>query len=159
MVEFFAGFEIPPNVLIIEEADRKQSGQYEIDPGFIHVFPFEILVDGELRAPNRHLSPDNRMHQSFSIRAWVSEQPNGAELFFRFHAGTGGVSHLFYDESISPPPEPKKHEPMRNQFSPIVFVPQDNLVPLAPGTYYYMVQNMELSINAYELFFIPPSAC
>lgn len=159
MVEYFEGIEVPPNALIIEEADRQQDGTYELDHGFIHVFPFEILVDGQLRAPIRHLNTNASLRQAFTIRAWISDQPFGTELFFRYHPGTGGLSHLFYDETITPTPEPKKHPAARNQFSAITYVPQDVLVPLAPGTYYYMVLNMVLTTNAYELFFIPPDNC
>ena len=154
MTQFVNIVELPPNALVIEAADRNQNGTYEIDPGFIHIFPFEILADGQLRMPIRHLNTSNRMHQTYTIRAWISDQPNGSELFFRYHPGTGGTSHLFYDESIVPVPEPKKHEPMRNQFSGITFVPQDNLIPLSPGIYYYNIINMVLKTNAYELFFI-----
>lgn len=148
-----------PNILIIEEDDRNQSGKYEIDPGFINIFPFEILVDGQLRAPIRHLNTHNALHQTYTIRAWISTQANGSELFFRFHAMTGGTSHLFYDENIVPIPEPKKHSPMRNEFSAITYTPQDQLVSLTPGIYYYNVLNMVLKTNAYELFFINPVDC
>ena len=159
MTDFINVIDLPVNSLIIEEVDRHQNGAYEIDPGFIHIFPFDIIVDGQLRAPIRHLSANNAQTQSFTIRAWISEKPNGAELFFRYHPGTGGVSHLFYDENIVPAPDTQKSDPMRNQFSAITFVPQDELVSLASGTYYYMVLNMVLKPNAYELFFIPPGVC
>jgi len=159
MVNFYKGKEIPINALVIEENDRNQNGKYEIDPGFINIFVFEIIADGQLRAPLRHLNTNASLHQTYSIRAWISDQPYGSEIFFRFHASTGGTSHLFYDESISPPPEPLKHAPMRNEFSAITYVPQDQLISLTPGVYYYNVINMELSTNAYELFFIPPGSC
>jgi len=159
MIQFVNVIDLPPNTLIIEEVDRHQNGQYEIDPGFINIFPFEILVDGQIRAPIRHLNQNHSTQQTFTIRAWISDQPNGSELFFRFHPSTGGTSHLFYDKSIVPIPLPKKEEPMRNQFSAITYVLQDILIPLSPGIYYYNVTNMVLRTNAYELFFILPSDC
>lgn len=159
MVNYYKGVELAQNALVIEENDRNQNGRYEIDPGFINIFQFEILTDGQLRAPFRHLNTHDALHQTYTIRAWISIRPNGGELFFRFHAMTGGTSHLFYDESISPTPEPKKHSPMRNEFSAITYTPQDQLIPLAPGIYHYNVLNMVLKTNAFELFFINPIDC
>lgn len=145
------------NILIIEEDDRNTNAKYEINPGFIHVFPFEILVDGQIRCPILHLNTNSSLHQTFTIRAWLSSQPNGEELFFRYHPTTGGISHLFYDEDISPTPTPTVGNPMRNSFSGITFMAEDVLIPLTPGIYYYNVLNMVLKTNAYELSFMNKS--
>lgn len=159
MAQFVRTFELPPGAIIFEEEDRLQTGKYELDPGVLNIFKFEILPDGQLRVPVRHLNTNDRTHQTWSIRAWISTDPNGIELFYRFHPNTGGLSHLFYDENITPIPEPKKHAPMRNEFSAITYTPQDELVPLAPGIYYYNIINMVLKTNAYEIAFIDPTVC
>jgi len=155
-MSFVKTIELPPNALIINPEDRNSNGRYEIASGFINIFQFEIVADGQFRVPVRHLNTNERSHESFSLRAWISVDPNGIELFYRFHPTSGGLSHLIYDESIDPPPEPTKHSPMRNEHSPITFTPQDSLVPLAPGVYYYNILNMILKPNAYEISFDVP---
>jgi hypothetical protein len=141
--------------VVIEEADRKPDGRYLLDAGAINIFPFEILPDKQFRVPVKHLNTNAALHATFSIRAWISETPYGSELFFRYHPGTGGVTHIFYDKGMNTPPIPIEQPPMRNSFSGITFVIKDELVPLTPGVYYYNVINMENKDNSYELFFDP----
>ena len=150
---------LPPNTLYIEEADRVASGMYQLDPGFIHIFPFEIVADGRWRVPFRHLNTNNALHQNFTIRGWISEEPNGIELFFRFPFLTGGSAYIFYDENTTMVPTPKTQPPMRSEFSGITYTVSDQLVPLPIGTYYFNVINMVLKTNAYELFFDPYEEC
>ena len=100
MVNLYNGNRIPINALVIEEDDRNQNGKYEIDPGFINIFVFEILVDGQLRVPLRHLNTNASLHQTYSIRAWISDQPHGSEIFFSFPVSIVGTSLLFFIESF-----------------------------------------------------------
>ena len=150
--------DLAPNVTIIEEADRKFDGFYEIGSNQTQVFPFVIGVDDQLKTSIQHLL----FRQSLSIRVWVSRgEPLGNELFFRFHPGTGGVTHFFFDENITPTPIPEKQPLRRNKFSGIPYQAQDILVPLTPDTYYFNVHNMENSPsnslddtqNSYKLSF------
>ena len=144
--------DLPINSRVIEEIDRNLDGNYLIEPGFIHIFPFEIPGNDFIRT---HIYQFDR-RESFSIRAWVSKLPNDSESFFRFHPGTGGVTHMFYDESSIAAPLPVKGNTQRNQFSGISFTPQDDLIALEPGTHHFNVLNMELQENGYHLNFIVP---
>ena len=108
---------LPVNTLIIEEADRAANGTYQLDPGFINIFPFEIVTDGKWRVPFRHLNTNNALHQAFTIRGWISTDPYGIELFYRFSFLTGGSAFIFYDKNTAMVPIPKTQPPMRNEFS------------------------------------------
>lgn len=159
---------LPPNVVTIEEADRSADGIYTFGTGIIHVFPFEIESGGQLRVPINQISSGTgfvAFRQNLSIRVWISKSPNGAELFFRFHPGTGGLAHMFYDKDLNPPPTLEESPITQNQFSPIPAQARDIPVPLIPGTYYYNIQNMESSPandlkntpNSYRVGFYGPN--
>lgn len=152
---------LPINVTIIEEADRSVDGVYEIGSNQIQVFPFDIVSGGQLRVPINQF----RFRQPLSIRVWVSRgKPFGSELFFRFHPDTGGITHIFFDKDLDPPPVPKESPIQRNQFSGIIFQFKDILVPVIPDQYFYNVQNMENSPanslnntpNSYKVGFLGP---
>ena len=159
MTVFLPDIELPPTALIIEEEDRPQSGRYQIESGSLNIFPFEILTDKQFRVPIRHLNTNDALHQNLSLRVWISTQPNGIELFFRFHPTTGGLSHIFYDVNKTMVPVPKSQPPARSEFNGITYIVRDELIPLDPGVYYYNVLNMENRLNAYELFFDPYEDC
>jgi len=152
---------LPINVTIIEEADRSTDGVYEIGTGQIQVFPFEIEAGGQLRVPILQF----RFRQALSIRVWVSRgKPFGSEIFFRFHPGTGGITHIFFDKDLDPVPIPKESAIQRNEFSGIISQFKDILVPVIPDEYFYNVQNLESSPanslnntpNSYKVGFLGP---
>ena len=170
---------LAPNITVFEAGDRNSDGIYTIGSRQIHVFPFELQTDQQIRVPINQLGRgqnlstssgvsgqeqrfDQAFRQSLSIRAWISSTPNGAEIKFRWHPGTGGISHLFFDKDISPTPMPQLAPQQRNQMSQITFQPRDVLVPLIPGKYFYNVLNMEGSPandldntpNSYRILFL-----
>lgn len=149
-----------PNITVIEESDRNVDGIYTFGTGQINIFPFEILADSQIRVPINQIGRghgfvsdlpgqshqyDQAFRQSFTIRAWISKTPNGSELIFRWSANTGGITHLFYDKDLDPPPMPVEAPLQRSQFNQITFQPRDILVPLIPDKYFYNVLNMESS--------------
>lgn len=142
----------PPNVTLIEEADRNIDGIYEIGANQIQVHVFDVAVDGQIRIPILQL----QLRQSLSIRVWVSKKPFSSEIFFRFHPNTGGASHLFFDKDLNPKPEPERSALQRSAFSGQTFRFEDVLVQLIPGTYYYNVHNLENQPNGYKVSFIVP---
>ena len=152
---------LPINVTIIEEADRSTDGVYEIGTNQIQVFPFEIVSGGQIRVPILQF----RFRQALSIRVWVSRgKPNGSEIFFRFHPGTGGITHIFYDKDLDPVPVPQESAVHRSEFSGISFQFKDILVPVIPDQYFYNVLNLESSPanslndtpNSYKVGFLGP---
>lgn len=145
-----AFYTLPVNARIIEIVDRRQDASYVIEPGFIHIFPFVVPADDFMRTQT--YQSDRR--QNLSMRAWISDVPNDSELFFRFHPGTGGVTHMFYDRNMITPPTPVKSAIQRNLYSNIAFTPQDDLIALEPGIYYFNVMNMVLQESGYHLSFI-----
>ena len=90
---------------------------------------------------------------------WFSAYPNSIQLFNHFHPGSGGVHHLFVDETIEPLPEPEIFKVQRNQFSGFEFSIGEELVPLPAGTYYYNVVNMESHDNGFRLNLVIPACC
>lgn len=152
---------LPINVTIIEEPDRSTDGVYEIGTNQIQVFPFEIESGDQLRVPILQF----RFRQPLSIRVWVSRgKPFGSEIFFRFHPGTGGITHIFYDKDLDPAPIPQESPIQRSDFSGIIFQFKDILVPLIPDQYFYNVHNIESSPanslnttpNSYKVGFLGP---
>jgi len=148
------------NVTVFEVGDRNVDGIYLIGTNQIHIFPFDIEADGQVRVPINQLGRgqnlssgvagqgqkfDQSFRQSLSIRAWVSSTPNGSEVKFRWHPSTGGITHIFFDKDLDPPPIPVEAPLQRNQMNQITFQPKDILVPLIPGKYFYNVLNMESS--------------
>jgi hypothetical protein len=154
--------ELPPSeepIQIIGPNDRSCDGIYEIPPNVIHVFPFTVPLNDYIRVPVLHLNPDNRRSQSLGIRCWIATQVNGYELFFRFHPGTGGIAHVFYDKNMNPPPPLEEGNATVNRFSGIVTQFKDIPVPMIPGEYFYQVQNMEKRPNTYKIGFLRPNVC
>lgn len=142
----------PPNVTIIEAPERTVDGFYEIGGGQIQIHVFEIAVGGQVRIPIQQ----TQFRQSLSIRAWISEEPHATELFFRFHPGTGGISHLFFDKDLTPEPILEKSPIQRSVFAGQIFQFSDIPVKLEPGTYFYNVQNIEGLEAGYKISFIGP---
>jgi len=77
-------------------------------------------------------------------------------LFFRFHPGTGGVSHLLFDKDLNPTPILVQSPIQRSLFTGQEFRFSDNPVPLVPGVYFYNVQNLEGKPDGYKIAFIGP---
>ena len=162
---------LAPFVTVIEEPDRNANGIYTIGTRQVHVFPFEIEDDGQLDVEIRQLGRggqetfDQSFRQSLSIRAWLSKTPYGAEVFYRFHPGVGGMTHLFYDKDLTPTPVPEMQPPKANHFSEIPSQYKEILIPLIPGVYYYNVENLEGSpandldttLNSYFISFRGPN--
>ncbi len=142
----------PPNVTIIEEPDRVVDGFYEIEGGQIQIHVFEILAGGQIRIP----ISQTQFRQSLALRVWVSEKPHGQEIFFRFHPGTGGASHLFYDKDLDPIPTLVESSIQRSNFAGQLFRFADVPVQLIPDTYFYNIQNMENITAGYKIAFIGP---
>ena len=130
---------LPINVTIFTVNDRAINDIYTIGSNQIQSFIFTVPVLGQVKIAT--LQHDNR--PSFSIRIWLSLLPNGSELFFRFHPGTGGSNYLFADEDIDPLPTPVIFSTHRNKFSGITFDISEVLVTLPAGIYYYNVHNIE----------------
>ncbi len=129
-----------PALIIIEEQDRKIDGNYEIGGIATLSFVFEIPVDGQLKVNSRQLG---EQRQSYTMRIWVSKDPNDIQLFNHFHPTSGGIHHLFVDETLNPLPEPEVFQVQRNEFSGFSFAVGEELVPLPAGIYHYNVHNME----------------
>ena len=142
----------PINVTTIKVADRTVDGFYELDGGRIDVHLIDIEIGGQIRVPINQ----TQFRQSLSIRVWVSKTSHGQELFFRFHPGTGGAAHLFFDEDLDPAPKLIQSPIQRSLFSAQEFRFSDIPVPLAPGRYYYNIQNMENRPVGYKVAFIGP---
>lgn len=145
-----------PALTIIEEQDRKLDGNYEIGGIEIFSFIFNIPVDGQLKINSRQLG---QARQSFTMRIWVSKEPNNIQLFNHFHPGNGGIHHLFVDETLNPLPEPEVFQVQRNEFSGFNFAVGEELVPLAVGQYHYNVQNMEGHEGGFFVNFAVPGIC
>ena len=143
---------LPPNVTLMTEDLLVADGFYSIGGDQIQVFPFTITSMGQLRVPVQQ-TPGR---QSFSIRCWVGDNILGNEVVSQFHPGFGGLSHLFYDPSITP--TTMDIPPMYNSLSGQYFKPGDILQPLAPSTYYYHVHNLERSDNGYKIGFVSLSS-
>lgn len=142
----------PVNVTIIEEPDRTIDGFYEIEGGQIQIHVFEIEAGGQIRIPINQ----TQFRQAFSLRVWVSKKPHGAELFFRFHPSTGGISHLFFDKELDPKPTLEKSSIQRSDFAGQLFQFVDVPIQLIPGTYFYNIQNLENRPAGYKIAFIGP---
>lgn len=140
---------LPPNVTIITPQLRTPDGRFSINGDSIHIHEFIIDVGGQVRIPIQQLPGK----QNLSIRAWIGDGILGNSVFFRFHPGDGGLSHLFFDENLDPAPMPVG-EPHFNKFAGQNFAPTDNAIGLAPGTYFYHVVNMESQENAYKIGFV-----
>lgn len=141
------------NVTIIKVSDRTPDGFYEIGGGQIQIHPFTVNVNGQLTIPAQQVP----RRQTFSIRAWIDIIPMGSGLISRFHPGTGGIIHIFFDESLDPVPT-VMDKPHRNAFSEISFIPREVLVPLPPGEYFYHFLNMEGALNVYKVGFTSAGA-
>ena len=145
---------LPPNVTILEDADREAhiDGIYEIGSNQIHAHLFELASLDQIRVPLVQL----QISQSLAIRAWLSKQPNGQELFFRFHPGTGGITHLFYDMDLVPAPTPISEPIHRSEYSGQIYAVSDILIQLIPGTYFYNIHNLENRTSHYKVSFVRP---
>jgi len=145
-----------PALIIIKEEDRVLDGNYEIGGTQVISFVFEIPVDGVIKVNLRQFT---EIRQSFGIRAWISVEPNAIQLFNHFHPGSGGIDHLFADETSEPLPEPEVFQVQRNQFSGFSFSVGEILVPLPAGTYHYNVVNMESHDSGFKINLKIPALC
>ena len=139
------------NRTIVYYDDRSVDGNYLVLGDFITSFWFEVEVDTTFTVKAYQYDQPG---QSFSIRAWISKEPNGIQLFERFHPSTGGIYHQFYDKNMTPTPTPTVYSTQRNEFSAITYEIRDNMVPLEPGIYYYNVHNLERKPRGININFI-----
>ena len=147
---------LPVNVTIVTESDRTLDGNYTIGGDQIFAFEFEILADGQIKINSLQYKD---LRQSLSIRAWVSILPVDIQLFNHFHPGSGGIHHLFVDETITPRPEPQVFQIQRNQFSSFEYAVGEILVALPAGVYYYNIHNMEGHENGFKINLVVPACC
>lgn len=141
---------------IFKPEDRTIDGNYEIGGIQIFSFVFDILDDGQLKVNSRQLG---NLRQSQTMRIWVSKVPNDIQLFNHFHPTSGGIHHLFVDETITPLPTPEVFQVQRNEYSSISFGVGEELIPLAVGQYHYNVQNMEGHEGGFFVNFVNPCPC
>ena len=142
----------PPNVTFFEVDDRVVDGFYTVGANQIHIHVIDLLPNGQIRVP----TAQTIIKQALSIRNWISIKPHGIELFFRFHPGSGGISHLLYDRNITPAPIPEKSALGLSSFSGQTFQFIDILVPLMPRRYFYNIHNLENQPNGYKIAFETP---
>lgn len=137
--------------LLIEPSERRTDGCYTIENTTIHFHPFTIEPDGSIVITLQQLLGC----QDFAIEGWVSTfkclgGPFVGDFDRAWSPGTGGITHIFYDENISPPPS-NPGQLIRNSFSEITSNVRSVLVPLAPGEYVYNVLNQENRQCAYKI--------
>lgn len=149
-------FSLPGNVTVIPEEDRTLDGSYTIGGSQLFAFEFDIPVDGQIKIESKQFA---EQRQSLSIRAWISIDPADRELFNHFHPGSGGIHHLFADETLDPLPEPIVFQILRNEFSSFEFAVAEVLVPLPAGPYHYNVLNMEGHENGFRINLVIPALC
>ena len=145
-----------PALIVIKEEDRSVDGSYEIGGTQVLAFEFEIPINGLIKVNSRQFDD---IRQSLSIRAWLSLVPGAIQLFNHFHPGSGGIHHLFVDETIDPLPEPEVFQIQRNQFSSFQFSIGEERVPLPAGIYYYNVLNLESHNNGFRINLVIPAIC
>lgn len=143
-----------PALIVIKEEDRSVDGSYEIGGTQIISFKFEIPAGGVIKINTRQF---DEIRQSLSIRVWISLEPNTTQLFNHFHPGSGGIYHLFVDETIEPLPEPEVFQIQRNQYSGFSFSVGEERIPFSAGIYYYNVLNLEGHNNGFKINLVIPA--
>lgn len=115
--------------------DQQDSfGQYQILPGHIHVFPFQIPMFGSIKLEMTHIYPNS---QDFSICTWITEEPLDGMVLQQ------GVGHfkLIRRQSIF------------EIYDSFLEGEDDDRLFLKSGrTYYVNVKDLQNRQNAYELF-------
>lgn len=124
-------------IKIFEQDEQDAWGQYAIEPGRTHVFPFTVGMFGAIKLTVAHIQPNS---QDFSLAVWISEQPLDGALW------PFGAGHL----------KPIRRAQEFMLYDAFLKGVDDERDFLQSGKRYYVnVKNLQNSPNAYELFIDP----
>jgi len=112
-------------------------GQYAIQPGSIHVFPFQIPMFGAMEIGHAHILPST---QDFSIDGWVSDAPLDGRRYGHFKLMRRRTEIVYHCSFMKTDVE-----------DPRYFLESGK-------TFYVNIKNLANQRNAYELTFSPTTA-